>query len=141
MELVEFQIKVKPLWFTGNRVYQFHTEIVAKHGGIEDMSRYFCKIKIDGELKLVLTFDLVESIEDIMPAILKVQTNPAMFNGAFTGKSHCPTLHHDHHCSLRVTPLLLCRLRSATGMDSVSRSYAQEAPRGDARRLGTDSFR
>ena len=97
MEVFKFNIHVKPLWFTRNRVYQFSTQLVADQAD-EDMTRYDCKIKIGGEFKRVLTFGLQydenwihnpnSPAQDVMAWSLEWQTDLTVFDGAFTGEHH-----------------------------------------------------
>ena len=104
MEVFKFNIHVKPLWFTRNRVYQFPTRIVAAQSEIEGVTRYDCKIKVAGEFKLVLTFDLESNnkwiknpnslTEDVMSWALDWQTAPTdftRFTDASTGKQRVPS--------------------------------------------------
>ena len=44
MEIVQFNINVKPIWFTDSRVYQFPTQVVAVLTGIEDMAPWVVMI-------------------------------------------------------------------------------------------------
>ena len=118
MELFQFKTHVKPIWFTGNRVYQFPIQILQVHKGIV-MDRYDCKTKIDGEFERVLTFDLKfnenwtknENIptEDVMSWALTVQTEADLFNDAFTGNHHVPHLPPLSSPFFRATSLLLCQ--------------------------------
>merc|ERR1711935_1042114 len=99
MEIGQFNINVKPVWFTDSRVYQFPTQVVALPTGNEDMGpyhvgRYDCKIQVDGEFKKVLTFDLqldensIGHVTDIMAQVLELQVAAAAdsteFKEAFT---------------------------------------------------------
>ena len=105
-ELFQFNIHVKPLWFTGSRVYQLPTQIVPqshwRYSGILEnphtTTRYDCKVRIVGKLKLILTFDLQTEenigsnwsspVENVMSQALRWQTVPIDSNDAFTGKHH-----------------------------------------------------
>ena len=102
------------------------------------MGRYDCKIKVDGEFKIVLTFDIqldensFGHATGIMAQVLQVQVaavaDSTEFNEAFTREHHVPSSGPNSSPFLSVTPLLLCQLRTTTGMDSVSRGHQQKAP-------------
>lgn len=95
LEITDFNAHFKPLWFAGNRVYQFQTQI---QWDMESDNRHDCMIMIDGELKKILTFDLQN--DDVYcdhpdgptrtkyenEILLWWQTNPDYFETAITGK-------------------------------------------------------
>ena len=120
-EVTDFKMKVKPLWFTGNRIYQFLTRIVLIV--LEGLyTRYECKVMLDGEVIEILTFSLRvsgypchahwsakgPSLEQTKVWLLPWQSDPNKFAYAFTGKpTVCSSLHNLYY--LRVTALLLRR--------------------------------
>ena len=120
-EVTDFKMKVKPLWFTGSRTYQFLTRIVLIV--LEGLyTRYECKVMLDGEVIEILTFSLRvsgypchahwsaegPSLEQTKVWLLPWQSDPNKFAYAFTGKpTVCSSLHNLYY--LRVTALLLRR--------------------------------
>ena len=60
LEITCFKLHVKPLWFVGNRVYQFRTQISRPQIDTDAVSytiTYDCKIIVDGYLIQIRTFD------------------------------------------------------------------------------------
>lgn len=136
MEIIGFKMHVKPLWFTGNAVYQFRTQIVdpSATSDFGDLRHYECNIMLDGEMKKILTFDLMfnskesfgsfgpeKTLDDVKPYLLvlaatrlkqlKNKNHLVIHHETLTGTRHSTLVAKLSHITpFRVAPLLLCCL-------------------------------
>lgn len=92
---MHLKLQVKPIWYVGNRVYQFITRIMAPSTYIRDLDRFSCKIMVDGKLEPVLTFEVhyhSNWLSDDEPMITRntklylLSCQTKFFKLAFTGK-------------------------------------------------------
>lgn len=96
MEIFGLKLHVKPLWFTGTRVYQFFTRVLRSCTSTRDFHRFDCTIFVNGKFSELLTFDLRCSIhyktemeqpgreltiEDIKPFLLTRSITELGFTG------------------------------------------------------------
>lgn len=79
MEITDFRVHVKPLWFAKNRVYQFPTYLIRDE--TDNFSRrFYCKIMVDTNLVNIMTIDLDADAHRLVNWILIFQMINVMEN-------------------------------------------------------------